>query len=125
MVTKQLTILILIGSFILAGCSNELTGGTTASVESEVNDNLAKCITESGAKMYGAFWCGHCKSQKAMFGDSWKFINYIECSSPDGRGQTNVCANAGITGYPTWEFADGTRKSGAIPLEELKRISNC
>ena len=29
---------------------------------------LAKHLSKTGAKMYGAFWCGHCANQKEVFG---------------------------------------------------------
>ncbi len=75
--------------------------------------------------MYGAFWCPHCQNQKEMFGDSWKYVNSIECSTPDGRGQVEVCQQAGITGYPTWEFQDGSRVAGEITLTGLSQKSGC
>ncbi len=84
---------------------------------------LAKCITDSGARMFGAEWCGHCKDQKEMFGEHWKHINYIECDSPSG--QAPACALAGIEGYPTWEFGDGSRQGGAIPLSNLAELTGC
>lgn len=88
-------------------------------------DTFAQCLADSGAIFYGAFWCQHCESQKAMFGNSEKLLNYVECSTPDGQGQTAVCAEAGIQSYPTWEFADGTREVGAIPLAELAEKTSC
>lgn len=88
-------------------------------------DSFAKCLTESGAKMYGAFWCGHCESQKKMFGSSWDYATYIECSTPDGRSQTPECNSAGIQRYPTWEFADGGRLTGEQSFEQLSLITGC
>lgn len=88
-------------------------------------DAFASCLTESGAKMYGAYWCPHCKTQKSTFGNSWEAVDYIECSLPNRMGQTAVCTKAGITSYPTWEFADGSRKSGAFSLEDLSFFSGC
>jgi hypothetical protein len=88
-------------------------------------DSFAKCITEKEAKMYGAFWCPHCKDQKAMFGSSWKYVNYVECSTPDGQGQLPVCTQAGVKGYPLWEFKDGSRESGALALSELSAKTGC
>lgn len=88
-------------------------------------DELAKCLTEKGAKMYGTYWCSHCKVQKQMFGDSWQYVDYIECSLPAGQGQTEECEEAGIEGYPTWEFEDGERLSGEVALEELAEKSGC
>jgi hypothetical protein len=81
-------------------------------------ESFARSLTESGAKMYGAYWCGHCNSQKKMFGDAWQFIDYVECSEQDGS-QSDQCAEAGIKAYPTWEFGDGTRLSGALSFETL------
>ncbi|MBD3210800.1 hypothetical protein GF318_05445 [Candidatus Micrarchaeota archaeon] len=68
--------------------------------------------------MYGASWCSHCKDQKEMFGDSWKHIDYIECSG------ANACRKAGIRGYPTWEI-DGNRYPGAASFEQLSSYSGC
>ena len=86
---------------------------------------LAECLTDSGAKMYGAFWCAHCKDQKNSFGSAWSNVNYIECSTADGQGQTAACASAGIRGYPTWEFGDGSRESGKLSFSELASRGGC
>jgi hypothetical protein len=88
-------------------------------------DEFAQCITDSGAKFYGAFWCSHCQSQKSAFGRSQKLLPYIECSAPDGRGQLTVCQENNINGYPTWEFADGSRREGEIPLGDLAQLTGC
>ncbi|MAF36739.1 hypothetical protein CL622_06500 [archaeon] len=89
------------------------------------HDALADCLTDSGAKMYGAYWCPHCLDQKAMFGDSWNKVNYIECSLPNRGGQTRTCDLMDIESYPTWEFGDGSRQSGALTLDELAEKSGC
>jgi hypothetical protein len=68
-------------------------------------DDLAKCIKNSGAIFYGAFWCPHCQDQKAEFGRSSQYLPYVECSTPDGQGQNQVCTDAGVKQYPTWTFA--------------------
>lgn len=86
---------------------------------------LATCLTEKGAKMYGAYWCAHCANQKKMFGDSFSKVKYIECSLPGGQAQTEACKDAGINGYPTWEFGDGSRLEGEVPLETLAVKSGC
>ena len=86
-------------------------------------DSFAKCLTESGAKMYGAFWCPSCKNQKKKFGSSWDYVNYIECA--EGQGQTAECQEAEITGYPTWEFADGSRLTGILLLQQLSSVTDC
>lgn len=88
-------------------------------------DSFAQCINDSGAKYYGAFWCPNCKNQEAMFGRSARLLPRIECSTPDGKSQLPVCQEAGIQGYPTWDFADGTRETGTIPLDRLAEATNC
>ncbi len=88
-------------------------------------DAFAQCLKEKGAVFYGAFWCPHCKNQKTMFGNSQKYLNYVECSTPDGRAQLQACKEKNITGYPTWEFADGSRESGEVPLNKLSEKTGC
>ncbi len=87
-------------------------------------DSFTKCISDSGAKFYGAFWCSHCTDQKAMFGASAKYLPYVECSTSDGKGELPVCNSVGITGYPTWIFADGSRNN-IMNLEELSQKTSC
>ena len=88
-------------------------------------DTFAECLGEQGVKFYGAFWCPHCQEQKAMFGKSEKKLPYIECSTPSGQERTQVCIDANITGYPTWEFNDGERLSGVRTLKELGEKTSC
>ena len=87
-------------------------------------DEFAQCLTEKGVKMYGTYWCSHCENQKEAFEKSWQYINYVECSE-SGGGQTQECADAGINGYPTWEFQDGSRLSGELSFEVLSSNSGC
>ncbi|MDP3874957.1 MAG: hypothetical protein Q8Q22_00335 [bacterium] len=88
-------------------------------------DAFASCIKESEATYYGAFWCPNCKNQEALFGRSAKLLPRVECSTPDGSGQLKVCQDADIKGYPTWEFANGTRESGTLSLERLSEATGC
>lgn len=88
-------------------------------------DSFAQCLADSGATFYGTFWCPHCRDQKVMFGSSVQYVNYVECSTPDGRGQLPVCNAAGIESYPTWEFADGSRLGGTQSFEALSEKTGC
>ncbi len=91
-----------------------------------VNDEFATCLSDQGAIFYGAFWCPHCQDQKKLIGNkSAKKLNYVECSTPDGQAQTQACIDAGITGYPTWEFADGSRTDGVMSLDALSEKTSC
>lgn len=88
-------------------------------------DKFAQCIKDSGAKFYGAFWCSHCQEQKKEFGRSAKYLPYVECSTPNGQAQVAECKDAGITGYPTWKFADGSTEVGKVSFEKLTEKIKC
>ncbi len=87
-------------------------------------DTFAQCLGDAGAKFYGAFWCPHCQAQKKLLQNS-KRIPYIECSTPDGKSQTAICIEKKITGYPTWEFADGSVQATELTLAELSEKTSC
>lgn len=88
-------------------------------------DALAKCIAQRGATFYGAFWCPHCRDQKTKFGTGAQYLPYHECSLPDGSGETQACADAGITNYPTWVFQDGSRLVGSQTPTVLAQKTGC
>ena len=92
----------------------------SASTKPDTLDQFAQCLKDKGAVFYGAFWCQHCQSQKAMFGRSARLLPYVECSTPDGRAQIPVCTEKGIKWYPTWRFADGSEETGAVPQISMK-----
>lgn len=100
-------------------------GGGGISSSSGKYDQFAICLKDKGAMFYGAFWCPHCQAQKKMFGSSAKLLPYTECSTLNGSGQTQICIDKGIKGYPTWEFADGSRLNGEIPLIQLAEKTGC
>jgi glutaredoxin len=84
---------------------------------------LAKHLTQSGAKIYTAYWCPHCHDQKELFGkEAAAELTIIECA-PDGRNsQAALCKQKGVQGYPTWEIK-GVIDSGVKPLEQLALLS--
>ncbi|OGZ08711.1 MAG: hypothetical protein A2942_04570 [Candidatus Lloydbacteria bacterium RIFCSPLOWO2_01_FULL_50_20] len=86
---------------------------------------FAQCIKDSGAVYYGAFWCSHCKAQNALFGEAKALLPYVECSTPDGNGQKPICKDKNISGYPTWEFFDGSRLGGEQTFAQLGEKANC
>lgn len=88
-------------------------------------DSFAMCLKQKDIKMYGASWCPHCQEQKKMFESSQKYLNYVECSTIDGTGQTDVCKNNQISSYPTWELSNGTKLAGTYSFEKLSEISGC
>ncbi|MEL6854747.1 MAG: hypothetical protein AAFO83_06510 [Cyanobacteria bacterium J06607_13] len=83
---------------------------------------LADHLSETGAKMYGAYWCPHCAVQKDYFGGAVSQIPYVECDAEGFNSQAELCAEKGIAAYPTW-IIDGEYYPGAQPLGRLARLS--
>ena len=116
-----------VGILILGVIATAIVRGSggNASLKTGEIDQFAQCLTDKGAVFYGAYWCPHCNAQKKMFGSSAKLLPYVECSTLDGQGQIQECKDKNITGYPTWEFIDGTRLSGEISLATLASKTSC
>jgi|SRR3989338_3441715 len=88
-------------------------------------DTFASCLKDKGAVFYGAFWCPHCVNQKALFGKSAKLLPYVECSTPDSKGQFPICVEKEIKNYPTWIFADNSILTGEVELTTLSEKTGC
>lgn len=88
-------------------------------------DEFAQCIADTDTTFYGAFWCPHCEDQKQLFGNSAKLLPYVECSTADRQGQTQACIDAGIEGYPTWDFPNGERQRGVLSFQQLAEQTGC
>jgi hypothetical protein len=86
---------------------------------------LAKCLTQKGVLMYGAFWCPHCADQKSLFGDDFHYVNYIECDPKGPNSQTTKCTQDKIQAYPTWYFPKSGFVTGGKELVELANLSGC
>ncbi|MBI2558520.1 hypothetical protein HYW20_04310 [Candidatus Woesearchaeota archaeon] len=77
-------------------------------------DAFAKCLNQKGAVMYGAMdWCKYTQAQKAMFGNSFKYINYHEFSEL-----------AGIKKTPTWVI-NGAWYENVQSFEKLAALTGC
>ncbi len=88
-------------------------------------DGFAQCLKSKGARMYGAWWCPHCTEQKEMFGFAFQYVNYVECSPPGLKTETDECKQAGVQHFPTWQFPDGSRTEGPQPLTVLGQKTGC
>ena len=88
-------------------------------------DTFASCLKDKGAVFYGAFWCPHCVNQKALFGKSAKLLPYVECSTPDSKGQFPIFVEKEIKNYPTWIFADNSVLTGEVELATLSEKTGC
>ncbi len=118
----------IIGLLVLGGVAAVIIQPKDSSAPSKYGP-FAQCLKDKGAVFYGAFWCPHCKAQKAIFGDAVKFLPYVECSTPNGGDQTQICKDKKIESYPTWELADGVRlpveNSSGVSFETLAEKTGC
>ncbi len=89
------------------------------------SEQLAKCLSEKGARMYGAYWCPHCADQKNVFGDSFQYIKYTECDPKGPNPDTQSCQQAELTRYPTWTIPGGKDLIGTQSLQALSEWSTC
>ncbi|MGC9610810.1 MAG: hypothetical protein ABSE68_01155 [Minisyncoccia bacterium] len=83
-------------------------------------DVFAACLRDKKVTMYGAYSCVHCQNQKKLFGSSFQYVPYVECTQETAR-----CTAAGIEGLPTWVLADGTKLLGEQSFEDLSKASGC
>jgi glutaredoxin len=83
---------------------------------------LARHLRESGAVMYGAYWCPHCQEQKALFGDAARDLPYVECDPNGVNGRPDLCEKAGVKAFPTWTIG-GQRREGVQSLGALADAS--
>lgn len=81
---------------------------------------LAQCLKDKGTTMYGAAWCPHCQRQKALFGEAFSLIPYVECPN-----EAKLCLDKGVTGYPTWITASGKHLEGEQDFKTLAKESGC
>ncbi len=73
-------------------------------------DNFAKCLAEKGAVMYGEDWCPYTNAQKAMFGKSFKYINYQ--------------VKTGLRVRPTW-IINESRYETVQSFQRLSELTGC
>lgn len=102
-----------------------MMGGSSSEEETFLGDTenaigLAQCLNDSGAVFYGTEWCSHCADQKALFGNAFEYVVYVDCGENE-----DLCQAEGIVGYPTWKFADGSLLVGTQSLYSLAEQSNC
>lgn len=92
-------------------------------LSSERSLALAKSLSDLDARMYGAYWCGHCFDQKQAFGKEamQRYITYIECDNEGKDSQKALCKDKKVPGYPTWDI-QGKLVPGEQSLEELEDI---
>ncbi|MEX2357888.1 MAG: peptidylprolyl isomerase [Pirellulaceae bacterium] len=108
-----------------AGMAGEMQmlEGESIVINDQVYENvdmiaLAKAIAATGAKYYGAAWCGTCTAQKQLFGDGGKYLPFIDVTNPD-RTLNQIGEDNNIQQFPTWVFPDEERHVGLLSIEAL------
>ncbi|MGD1856205.1 MAG: glutaredoxin family protein [Leptolyngbyaceae cyanobacterium] len=107
----------LVGAIALTNCQ-EIAQLAAPSYEAQ----LATYLSNSEAKMYGAYWCPHCARQKHLFGEAAQLIPYVECDPRGANAKVEFCNTVGISAYPTWQI-NGEFYLGTQPLKRLAILS--
>lgn len=101
-----------LSALVLTGCAQNTTTDTSKNL-----DSFAKCLTEKEVMIYTSPTCSHCQNQKALFWDSWQYINDIDCLA-----NPNQCWN--IKSVPN-RVINGENILGEQSLESLSQKSGC
>ena len=80
---------------------------------------FAQCLSAKDTTMYGAYWCTHCQAQKALFGEAFKYVPYVECTE-----DANKCLEKGVSKFPTW-IIKGEKLEGEQTLQLLSEKTGC
>lgn len=114
---------------VATGCSvSDVRKAASAALKSAERPHpaklsLAEHLTNSGAKIYGAFWCTYCQKQQELFGAASTKLTVVECDPNGSNAQPDLCTQANISSYPTWEI-NGQLYRGMRSLDDLANLSN-
>ena len=118
--TNKNIFFLIIGLLILGTIITIISRPAESNISSTKYDTFAKCLALKNLTMYCTVWCSHCKAEKARFGDSFKYVPYVECTE-----NPNLCLEKGVESYPTWLDENGGKYIGEQGLEKLSQISSC
>lgn len=112
--TLGVAVLIIAGLWFIANSITRYTGYSVI----ENSDEFAKCLADNSV-LYSREGCSHCANQKAMFGESLKYLNIVECSE-----NLDLCISKNLDGVPAWEIK-GQIYYGVQDLEMLSELTGC
>ncbi|MCP4646479.1 MAG: thioredoxin family protein [bacterium] len=112
-------IAVLFAFFLTLGAGYGDGSGISYGDQTSATAEFATCVTESGAVLYGTDWCSHCKDQKALFGEHFEKVKFVDCDD-----SSDLCSLAEIEAYPTW-IIDGEKHLGTKSLENLGTLTGC
>ncbi len=82
----------------------------------ETPDEIAKCIGRNSV-LYTQLGCHACESQKNLFGESYQYLNKIDCWFEGDK-----CSD--IQKTPTW-LIKGEKYEGVQSIDKLKELTGC
>jgi len=82
----------------------------------ETSNEIAQCIGENSV-LYTQLGCHACEAQKNIFGESYQYLNEIDCFY-----EREKCSE--ITATPTW-LINGEKYIGVQSIEELRELTKC
>lgn len=113
-VTFAVLVVLIAGLYLFADWFSKTTGYILGEEEKV---KLVECLNEKNAVMYGSATCPKCDAWKEKFGSAFSRINYVVCSSLEGKcGQLNA--------LPAWEIS-GKLSYGVDDFKELIEVSGC
>jgi uncharacterized protein YneF (UPF0154 family) len=118
-------VVVLIGGYFFVGNSEN------AEVNDEPGeyDEFTRCLVDSGVKMYGSVTCSVCAQQKKLFGNSFRFIDEIECNPHEKDNEAERCLEREVSTTPTWVLEKNgeevERLVGYQSFETLSELSGC
>ncbi len=82
----------------------------------DTSEEIVKCIGENSL-LYTQKGCHACEYQEKLFGENYKYLNFIDCWIDQEK-----CL--GIKGTPTW-IINNQEYLGARSIEQLKELTGC
>jgi len=95
-----------------------ITRPSVSEIKLGTEDALAKCLTEKGIYLHGAYNCHGCEVQKEMFGSAVSFLVYINCDIEPTKCITGLA-------LPYWNMDNNKTIKGPAPLNFLKDKAGC
>lgn len=84
--------------------------------KAETPDEVAKCIGRNSV-LYIQLGCHACETQKKLFGESYQYLNKIDCWFEGDK-----CLD--IQKTPTW-IIKGEKYEGVQSIDKLKELTGC
>ena len=95
----------------------------------EMLAEFARCLTEQGVVMYGSSKCPACRAQRKIFGESFQYIQDVECDPHALNTQVDRCLDKKIRKVPTWIIERDGKEYGRLEsyqiLEDIGEFAGC